>query len=295
MKRVFAFCSLLVMSLLPTRGARAQTVAAATTPMPVTAPPLLAPRASLWRDEWPEFRASEGIVTGAAALATAGFLILGPVDHGRWQGGILFDDAVRDALRPSDEGTTKTYRTIGDNTYRFSPLLPLIDVTLVAALARSDRKLAKNLLFMMLEAYSYTGFTYYASTEIAARERPYSHCGEPGAPCDTMSFYGGHAAIAATGAGLMCANHTRMALWGNPVADVAACVLASSNALLTGTTRIISDMHYTSDVLVGTGLGFTFGYMVPVLLHYSYSKAERSIAVAPIPSCGNCIGVRGTF
>lgn len=294
MKRVVYWC-FLCLCVLASRGASAQSVAAATTPMPVTSPPLLGPRESLWHEDWPEYRLSEGIATGAAALAVAGMVIAGPVDEARWQGGILFDNAVRDELRARDPGTVKTYRTIGDFTYRLSPLLPLIDVTLVAALAHSDRKLAKNLFAMMLEAYSYTGFTYFASTEIAARERPNSHCGEPGGSCDTQSFYGGHAAISATGAGLMCANHTRLALWGNRFADIFACVLASSNAVLTGTTRIVADMHYASDVIIGGGLGFTFGYMVPVLLHYSYGKADRSISMAPIPGCANCIGVRGTF
>src|SRR6187402_317870 len=104
MKRLFAVWLVSLLCVLLTRSASAQSVAAATTPMPIASPPLLGPRPSLWHDDWPEFRASEGIVTGAAALATAGFLLLGPVNEARWQGGILFDDAVRDELRGRDEG-----------------------------------------------------------------------------------------------------------------------------------------------------------------------------------------------
>ena len=261
-------------------------------------PPLLeqdaARNASLWRNDWPQFRLSEGILTATAAVGVAAMLIAGPLHEPHWQGGILFDDAVRDQLR-GNARTRKTFRTIGDNTYRFSPVLPVLDI-LVAAVAHGDAKLAKNLALLSLEAYSYTGFTYFASTEVFGRARPDSHCDEPGGDCDTQSFYGGHAAISATGAGLVCANHTRLALFGNPVLDGAVCALAATNALLTGTTRMVADRHYASDIIVGTGLGFGFGYGVPVLLHYSYGKRSDSISVGPDPNCGpNCVGVHGTF
>jgi len=95
----------------------------------------------------------------------------------------------------------------------------------------------------------------------------------------------------------MCANHTRIALYGNPILDIGSCILASANALVTGTTRIVADRHYATDVMVGLGLGFGVGYGVPVLLHYAYGPSkDRTIVFAPDPNCGgNCIGVRGTF
>jgi hypothetical protein len=95
---------------------------------------------------------------------------------------------------------------------------------------------------------------------------------------------------------LVCANHTRIALYGNAAADIGACVLASANALATGLTRIAADRHYATDVVAGTGLGFAFGYAVPVLLHYSYADSARTISFVPDPQCGaSCIGARGTF
>jgi membrane-associated phospholipid phosphatase len=149
---------------------------------------------------------------------------------------------------------------------------------------------------VVFEAYSYSGLLSIISTQISARKRPYSECHE-GGECDTQSFYSGHAAIAATGAGLMCANHTRIALYGNPVLDIGSCVLMSVNALVTATTRVTADRHYATDVIVGTGFGFAFGYAVPVLLHYSYGpKNDKRLTFAPDPSCGgNCISVRGVF
>jgi hypothetical protein len=263
-------------------------------------PPLLAPKEtenpSLWRNEWPEFRTSEGIATITAGLGTLAILMIGPIEQPHWQGPILFDSAVRDTLRVNDPEERKTYRAVGDWTYRLSPILPFIDVFVVSALGHQDKKLTRNLGGMLAEAYSYSGLMSFVSTQVSARQRPYSDC-SAGRECDTQSFYSGHSTIAATGAGLMCANHTRIALYGNPVLDIGVCVLASVNALATAVTRVNADRHYATDVMVGTGFGFAFGYGVPVLLHYSYGPKEgRTIAFAPDPNCGgNCIGVRGTF
>jgi len=279
------------------RPALAQTSPAQSGPV---SPPLLAPLAlekpSLWRKEWPEFRTSEGVATLAAGLGSLAIVLIGPVEQPHWQGPILFDNAVRNSLRATTPEARQTYRTIGDWTYRLSPLLPLVDVFLVSAIGHSDSKLALNLGGMLAEAYSYSGLFSEISTQLSARKRPYADC-TGGGECDTQSFFSGHSAIAATGAGLMCANHTRIALYGNPVLDIGSCVLASSNAVLTAVTRVAADRHYATDVIVGTGVGFAFGYAVPVLFHYAYGpKRAQALVFAPVPSCGgSCIGVRGNF
>jgi membrane-associated phospholipid phosphatase len=253
---------------------------------------------SLWRKEWPEFRTSEGVATLAAGVATGLIVLFGPIEQPRWQGGILFDDVIRDSVRPASASTRKTYQTIGDWTYRLSPLIPLLDAFVVSTIGLHDQKLALNLAAVTFEAYSYSGLASFVSTEISARARPDSGtlCNTPGCTVDTQSFYSGHTAIAATGAGLVCANHTRIRLYGNAVADAAACVFATTNALVTATTRLAADRHFTTDLITGFGLGFGVGYAVPVLLHYSSSKDGTSISFAPDPACGgNCLGVRGTF
>jgi PAP2 superfamily len=208
--------------------------------------------------------------------------------------GVLFDGAVRDALRGRSAETRSRFRTVGNYTYHLSPLLPLCDVLLVSAIGHGDGKLAKNLGLIMLEAYSYTGLSAFVSTEISARARPDSSCNSPNCTADTQSFFSGHAAISATGAGLVCANHSRIALYGSAWADAAVCALSAANALATATTRVVADRHYASDVIVGMGVGFGIGYAVPVLVHYSHSG--KQVAIGPDPTCGgNCIGVTGTF
>ena len=270
----------------PAAAVAAEPTQRASTPALPSAPP---PKpSSLWRDEWPQFRASEMITTIVAGLGVGTIVLIGPSKNPRWTGGILFDDAVRNALRARSPHAVHTYRRIGDYSYHLSPLLPLVDALVVSTIGHSDSKLAGNLIGVTLEAYSYSGLAAFIATESSARQRPDGS--------DTQSFFSGHAAISATGAGLTCADHSRIPLWGNPVADVAACVLASLNALTTATTRVVADRHYASDVILGAGVGFGFGYSVPVLLHYAYPGNHGRLAFAPDPNCGpGCIGVRGSF
>src|SRR5690349_14878872 len=54
---------------------------------------------SLWKQHWPEYSTTEGIFTVAAGVGTLALFLYGPVEKPRWQGGILFDDAVRNGLR----------------------------------------------------------------------------------------------------------------------------------------------------------------------------------------------------
>jgi membrane-associated phospholipid phosphatase len=250
--------------------------------------------ASLWRAEWPQFSETEAVLTAAAALGTAAIVLVGPSAHPRWEGPILFDGAVRSELRGRSAETRSHFRTVGNYTYHLSPVIPLLDIFIVSTIGHGDSKLALNLGLVTAEAFSYTGLSAFVSTEVSARARPDSPCQSADCTGDTQSFFSGHAAISATAAGLVCANHSRIALYGSAWADAAICGLSAVNALATATTRVVADRHYASDVIVGTGLGFGIGYAVPVLLHYSHSG--KSIAVGPDPMCGtNCIAVSGSF
>ncbi|MES1182649.1 MAG: hypothetical protein ABUL60_02480, partial [Myxococcales bacterium] len=96
--------------------------------------------------------------------------------------------------------------------------------------------------------------------------------------------------------GLVCANHSRLPLWGHPVADASACVLSTTAAVASGVSRIVSDRHYATDVLVGFGTGFGIGYAVPVLLHYSRANAHMALSVQPGGPCtGACLRLSGSF
>ena len=259
-------------------------------------------QASLWQDQWPQFSTTEAIFTLSAGVSTIALALVPPAQNARWSGGVLFDGAVRDLVRAEDAETRKSFRGVGDISYYAAPALPLlVDAFVVSLLIRGDKRTAANLALISAEAFSYTGLITFAALRGVARERPdATECKRTSTnptkcPSDTESFYSGHSAVSATSAGLVCANHTRMPLWGHPVADISACALAVSGALLTGTTRLVADRHYPTDVALGLGIGFGIGYAVPVLLHYS-RVTKRELTLAPDPQCsGTCLALRGSF
>jgi membrane-associated phospholipid phosphatase len=243
---------------------------------------------SLWSESMPTFSWLEGVATVSAGALTTVFALQPPPLEPRWRGGILFDDAVRSGLRLQSAAARHRARRVGDVTYYAAPLLPLIvDPLLVSLVGRGDSKAALNLELVGLEAFSYAGLSSFVSTRISRRERPDTteclreHPDGTGCERDTEAFWSGHTSIAAASAGLVCASHQYMPLWGNPLADASACALATTGALTTAVTRLAADRHYATDVIVGLGLGFGFGYGVPVLLHYSHSKPGLAMRVTP--------------
>lgn len=258
---------------------------------------------SLWRRSWPAFSWQEGAATLSAGVATGILALRAPPSDPRWQGGILFDDAVRDAVRLESASGRQRLRSVGDIPYYFAPLLPLIvDPLVVAWFVRDDPKLAYNMAFMGLEAFSYAGLLSFVSTRISVRERPDAsecrrqHPDFAGCEADTEAFWSGHTSLVAASAGLVCANHQYVSLWGTPLADAGACVLATSAALVTAGSRLMADRHYASDVIVGMGVGFGIGYAVPVLLHYSRETARVAVAVQPAAlGDGASLNVAGSF
>src|SRR4051812_29623748 len=102
---------------------------------PLAAPvePSTPARSSMWRREWPTFSAIEGAATVVAGAGTMVLFMLKPPSDPRWQGGILFDDAVRDELRLHSESARKQVRSWGDMPYFAAPAIPLIIDPLIAA------------------------------------------------------------------------------------------------------------------------------------------------------------------
>jgi membrane-associated phospholipid phosphatase len=125
------------------------------------------------------------------------------------------------------------------------------------------------------QAYALTFALNGATKRLTARARPWvdgcdadptgESCGSGGR---YSSFYSGHAAVTATGAGLMCAHHTQLSLYRNPVLDTGACLVAVAGTAVTGAMRIASDNHWASDVIIGHLMGYLSGYLMPTLLYY---------------------------
>jgi hypothetical protein len=141
------------------------------------------------------------------------------------------------------------------------------------------------------QAYAFTFALNAATKRFSSRARPWvDNCdGDPsGESCGTggrfSAFYSGHAAVTATGAGLVCAHHTQLSLYQNDILDTGACLTAVLGTAVTGAMRIASDNHWTSDVLVGHLMGYASGYLLPTLLYYKEFRTAPHEHAPPDPN-----------
>lgn len=243
-------------------------VLAAGPPEPALAQPLA-------MDGLEEARGPEVHPTG---VATAGFLLVGalaleghpPPSAARWRGGLLFDDAVR-GLRLE----TRQQREAADaasTVLRWTLFLyPALDALLVAWLARDAPALALRMLAADALGFAAAAFALAGSKLVVGRERPFVRGCATDAdyhpdceqPRRLRSFLSGHTIFASTGAGLVCAQHRALPLYGGGAPDAVACASAVTVAAVTGLLRILGDEHYLTDVLASAAVGFLAGYLLP--------------------------------
>lgn len=205
----------------------------------------------------------------------------------RWRGPLLFDAAARDLLRiDGDEGRRRAMR-LSDYGWYGAMAWPFVDAAVVALALDQNPDVAWQLSALALQAYALSGFATLLTIKATARQRPLDYgCGEgssaPACSLPPRSFPSGHTAGAFAGAGLVCASHLSLPLYGSWAADRAACIgalaLASSAAVL----RMSADRHYASDVIVGAGIGSTVGYALPMLFQYATrGPSDRQLAIVP--------------
>jgi membrane-associated phospholipid phosphatase len=246
-----------------------------------------------WRPEW---RRSDAWDYALTLTAFAGYaateLLPQPEAEPDWDKPILFDNWVRNALVGRSVSERK-WAAVGSNVVlSFSIGHVVADATLVASLHHHAPDVGWQMLVMDSEAYSISLLLNGVAKRITSRARPYVESCKKNPNYDPScsnsdpfaSFYSGHSAITATSAGLLCAQHTHLALYGGDW-DTAACVNGVVVTTLTAALRIIADRHWATDVLTGHLLGFSSGYFVPELLHFRggapSSDSARLIGVFP--------------
>jgi membrane-associated phospholipid phosphatase len=214
-------------------------------------------------------------VTGAGIAVTS--TLLGPPRAPRWEGGIVFDATIRNALRAESRSGRDRARDVGDVFYIGGALAPtLVDTLFLALGVRRAPEVAAQMLLIDVQAYAVAGALLIGSENLFARARPsMKQCQQDGnyeAYCGNVdekaSFISGHTGVVATSAGLICAHHQYLHLFNDAVADGAACGLGIGAALTTGIARIINDRHYATDILAAFTVGALSGYLLPVLGYY---------------------------
>lgn len=233
------------------------------------------------------FQAYEYTLTANAYLATIaiGVYARSP-DVPRWSGGILLDDAVRDALRVRSRTGRTIVARISDVLLFGALAYPVvIDSLLVAGLAHDDSDLALQMSLVSIEAFAVMRLLNDVTKLLVGRARPYNrecrrdpgYAGSCYGETRYQSFVSGHALATFTAAFLTCTQHAYLPLYGAPW-DAFACGATLAGATATSVLRILSDNHYLSDVVAGAALGAVAGFVVPWLLHYRHDRLGADAA-----------------
>jgi hypothetical protein len=231
-----------------------------------------------------------------ASLAVSGtnlylqYGIEGNFPSSGWNEGILFDDASRDLLVADSLAGRDNAAQISDVMWHTTQYYPIIVDSLFVPLV-TDKFNVEVALQMNAINWQVQGLAFFfvrLSHRTAGRGRPsLQECADDptyDGACNadstgrTASFMGGHVAMAMSGAGLVCAHHQALPLYGGNIADGLVCGVALASALTTGTLRVVADRHWMTDIVVGAGIGGALGYGLPYLLHYRYGKLKPLFA-----------------
>lgn len=224
-------------------------------------------------------------------------------------GPILFDRAVRDALR-DPTSTGRHSASIASWVFMVALMAYPIAVDVPVAWARGGSWLAWQLLWQDTIVIASATAIDIAIRDAIGRGRPdVAECIEHGGQnCASYaeagrSFPGGHMATATASAALICTQHLHLHLYGGPW-DGATCASALASSVAVGVLRIVADAHNATDILAGGLLGGLIGGLAPSLMWYPHhrhdpARTPPAAMVAPypivLPGGGGGIGVTGVM
>lgn len=259
---------------------------------------------------WPgrRFTTADWVITAAGASIAIGALIVPPRSQ-HLRGGVLFDEDARDALRLGSSGMRSTARLASDVTISLEVAWPFVVDALVATWwQRRSPETAVQMALVDAQALAIVTALQGITNTAVSRERPYGRdCGAslPAGTSDCegsvryRSFFSGHAAVAFTSASLVCMHHAKLDLFGGGAPEVIACVTAYTGAAATAALRVMADVHYASDVLVGAAVGTLVGVAIPLWHHRPARTADAAggrqrvdVQIAPV---AGGIGLTGSF
>jgi len=238
-----------------------------------------------WNESWPDVRTGELVLAGVFTAGLFADDLLFVPDAPRVRGGILLDDAVRDAVSANTRRARLQAAAASDAALLAIVAYPvLMDAVVAAWVVDENERVALQMLGIDFLAFASTNFLLSFTKNFLARLRPYAvECEEDPDydyncenPDRFRSFFSGHTANAFTAASLVCLHHANIPLYGGGAADDVACISSLAVATGIGFLRILADKHYLSDVFIGAAIGVLSGLVVPSLLHYgfNYSRAE---------------------
>ena len=247
---------------------------------------------------WPDtaVRAGAGDYVAApsfVALAVAARLGT-PPSPPTWTEAPQLDTALRDIFRAPTARGRQQAKDVSDVLFYGFIGAPIAMDMAIALTLHKDSDLAWQILWMDLTTLSVATATSVPVLSSVGRDRPLvPECdldSSYSSLCDTpnagRSFYSGHTSMAVAGAGMICVTHLSLDLLGGPW-DALTCGVATVAGVGTGFLRIRSDVHWTSDVLVGVGIGAVLGVGMP-LLRLHGARVQPAVS-------GQTVGLSTTF
>jgi len=239
-------------------------------------------------DDRPRFRGWEYALTGTAlAGAAANFYLVPPPKTAVWKGQILFDRRTRNALLLPADAREPVQAAVDLLT---APLMAyaMFDGPVTALYAGGNRDTALQLALINAETLAVVEVLNLTVSNVLPRARPSGAVCDPTTKYDphcVKSFWSGHAANVFAAASLVCAEHRAMDLYGGGKADTAACAAGFAAAAVVGASRIATNNHHASDVVIGAAVGAAVGYLMPNYLHFKFKKAGPRLGYL-IPNVG---------
>jgi membrane-associated phospholipid phosphatase len=259
----------------------------------------------VWK--WRRFGTADWVIGTSAGAMTLAMAIAQPLPKHSLTGPILFDTAARNTFRASSVSARYTFRDASDVGLSLAATWPFfVDSLITAWWYRGSRDAAEEMALVDLETLAIAGAIQGTANVLVSRERPYGqNCGTSELPISSIdcqgsvhyrSFFSGHSAFTFTTAALLCLDHEKNELLGEPW-DAITCGAGYVAAATTASFRMASDMHYASDVLTGALVGTLVGWGVP-WFHYKRvdlpSVRAGGVKMNLIPTA-NGAGVVGSF
>lgn len=244
-----------------------------------------------WRQEWTRFRWWQYVLSGTLFVTTMVIETEAVVrlrDQEDWSGGVLFDDWVRDVLVAPTPTTRTAAARVSDVFFHLNMSYPVLIDPLVALLIHESPDVAWQILMTGFQARVTAGFLTRLAHLAVGRDRPFKEKCLSGEYTDPLcegdghynSFFSGHTSLVFASAGAVCAIHENIPLYGGGTLDDAACVGTLVSATGTAIFRLVSDRHWATDVLLGAGVGFAAGYLMPT--YFNFTEADGTqLGVAP--------------
>ena len=232
-----------------------------------------------WDPRWRRADIGDYLLIGALGwVALTAQIALIP-DVANYQSGFLIDDFVHETFGIAEPVTRETIDNASDVLQWLLFFYPLVVDTMIITVIGDDWNWDVGWQLFTINTLSVAAtlaFNWFTKNAVA-RERPYvQHCREDPQSdfeCSNVdrnrSFYSGHTAFAATGAGLICMHHSRLPLYDG-IGDDIACGVAIGVAGGIALMRILADRHWFSDVFVGAVAGVISGVLLPWFLRYGF-------------------------